>query len=329
MHDFKKKLPWQAALAALITDPEELFTLLELDKCLLEEARAAATLFPFKVSHSFVARMQKRNPHDPLLRQVLPLGAELKIVPGYSQDPLQEEKVNPVRGLLHKYHGRVLITLTSACAVHCRYCFRRYFPYHENNPSKKGWDDIFAYLTKNETISEVILSGGDPLSVSDQLLAQWLDRLHAVSHVKRLRIHTRFPIIIPERVTPSLIELLSSSRFNVAMVLHINHPQEINDAVGAALRPLNQPGITLLNQAVLLKGVNDSAEVLITLSEKLFTLGILPYYLHRLDKTQGTAHFDLSSAHVEALYQTLKQRLPGYLVPRLAQETAGHLSKIF
>jgi L-lysine 2,3-aminomutase len=321
------KRPWQEALSDLITDPRELWALLELDPRQLPEAVAAAQLFPLKVTRSFVARMQKGNLNDPLLKQILPLGIELLPVSDYNSDPLQEMNANPIPGLLHKYYGRVLITLTSACAVHCRYCFRRDFPYQENNPGRLGWEKIFAYIGQNDTISEVILSGGDPLAVSDKLLKLFNDQLALIPHVKRLRIHTRLPIVLPERITPSLLEWITRSTLDVIVVVHANHPNEMTPDVKASLLALRHAGISVLNQSVLLKGVNDDAQTLISLSEVLFKAGVLPYYLHVLDKVPGAAHFDLPRSRARELHTALRHHLPGYLVPRLACEEPGELSK--
>ncbi len=319
---------WQQALADLITDPGELLSLLELDPALYQEAMQAVQSFPLKVPRGYVKRMQKGNLHDPLLQQVLPLGLELIQVPGYDLDPLHESETNPVPGLLHKYHGRVLITLTSACAIHCRFCFRRHFPYDENNPGKRGWEKIFAYLAKDPSISEVILSGGDPLAVSDHLLQSFTQQLTLIPHIKRLRIHTRLPIVLPERITPSLLDWLTHLTLEPVIVVHTNHPQEINEEVEAALSLLKRASIHVLNQSVLLKGVNDEALILALLSEKLFAAGVLPYYLHLLDKVQGAAHFDLLHERAQTLHRELSAMLPGYLVPRLVCEEAGRPGKV-
>lgn len=216
LNDFKKPT-WQEALSDLITDPKELLTLLELSPTLLDAAMAAAQLFPLKIPRRFLMRIQKGNPNDPLLRQILPLGAELKIIQGYDKDPLRETNANPIPGLLHKYQNRVLITLTSACAIHCRYCFRRHFSYRENNPGKKGWEKIFDYIKNNNAINEVILSGGDPLAVSDKLLSLFSDQLSDISHVKRLRLHTRIPVVLPERITSDFIHWINTLKLNLVI----------------------------------------------------------------------------------------------------------------
>lgn len=322
-----KKNTWQQALSDLITDPQELLTLLELDLKFLEAARAATRLFPLKVPREWVAHMEKRNLADPLLQQVLPLGAELSASVGYEADPLQESKKNPLPGLLHKYHGRVLITLTSACAINCRFCFRRHFPYTDNNPGQRGWEKIFAYINQDVSISEVILSGGDPLAVSDKLLTSFSQQLLQIPHVKRLRIHTRLPIVIPARITDEFMAWIKQLTCDFVLVVHANHPKEIHNDVKTVLLKLHQQSVTLLNQSVLLKGINDQAETLIALSEALFSAGVLPYYLHMPDKVQGTAHFDVEFSRAQTLHKELTHRLPGYLVPKLVREEPGQLSK--
>lgn len=327
LHVKTASFTWQEALSDLITDPKELLALLELDPNLLPAARAAATLFPLKIPRNFLSRIKKGDAHDPVLHQFLPLGLELNATEGYVKDPLQEANANPISGMLHKYHGRVLVTLTSACAVHCRYCFRRYFPYAENNPGTRGWEKIFAYIGQDDSITEVILSGGDPLSVSDHLLKLFSDQLSMISHIKRLRIHTRIPIVLPERITDEFIAWLSSLKFQIVMVIHANHANEIDESVINAVQKLRQAGVQLLNQSVLLKGVNDNANALIELSEKLFSLGVLPYYLHMLDRVEGAAHFDVTESKAHELIAALMRKLPAYLVPKLAREEAGATSK--
>lgn len=321
-----KKQAWREAMSNLITDPQELLHLLQLDPTLLPSAQAAAKLFPLRVTHSFVQRMEIGNPDDPLLKQVLPLGAELTTVPGFSNDPLGEQPVNVLPGLLHKYAGRVLVTPTSACAVHCRYCFRRSFPYEDNNPGREGWLAIMDYIAKDPSIWEVILSGGDPLTLNDAMLQQFTDLLKSNTHIKCLRIHTRLPIVLPERITEEFIHWASALPFKLVIVLHTNHPNEIDEVTAAMLQRL-RPIATLLNQSVLLKDINDDADVLAELSKKLFEVGVLPYYLHVLDKVQGAAHFDLPLSTATLLHQELMNKLPGYLVPRLVREDAGAEAK--
>jgi EF-P beta-lysylation protein EpmB len=323
-----KSNSWQTAMVQSITDPEELFELLGLDSAHLEAAKSAANLFPLQVPHSFVARMQKGNLDDPLLRQILPLGAELIETPGYQNDPLEEAKFNPVPGLLHKYTGRVLLTIVGVCGVNCRFCFRRHFPYTENNPGSEGWDRALNYIAQDESINEVILSGGDPLVVSDKILHNFSEKLNHIPHIKRLRIHSRMPIVLPERITKEFIEWVSQLQQKLILITHCNHPQEINQTVRDAMTMLADAGVTLLNQSVFLKGVNDNVDTLTELSETLFDAGIQPYYLHALDKVQACAHFDLELPDAQRLHWEMSQRLSGYLVPKFVCERPGAPAKI-
>lgn len=318
---------WQTALINAITDPQQLIEQLGLDPSLIEPAKAAAKLFPLKVPQSFVARMKKGDPNDPLLRQVLPLNAELKVIAGYSRDPLQEKSANPVSGLLHKYQSRVLLTLTSACGVNCRYCFRRHFDYDNNSPGTAGWEESLTYIEKDTDINEVIFSGGDPLVVNDLMLKNFIEKLAKISHLKRIRFHTRMPIVMPERVTDELVQAITHSQFKTIMIVHCNHPQEINDDVKNAMHKLKQAGVILMNQSVLLEGVNDNTDTLVQLSEALFDIGIQPYYLHLLDKVEGAAHFDLAREEALRLHAAITGRLPGYLVPKLVVEEPGEPAK--
>ncbi len=319
---------WENALRQAITKPEELLTILKLDNNLLEAAKTSAALFPLKVPHSFVARMKPGDRHDPLLLQVLPIEAESFSHPDYVTDPLHEAAFNPVSGLFHKYHGRVLVTFVGTCAINCRYCFRRYFPYSENNPGTLGWDKALHYIAKDSSIQEVILSGGDPLIANDRTLTLFSEKLNQISHIKRLRIHSRIPIVLPERITPDFLKWTMQLQQKPVLVVHCNHPQEINQSVRDAMQSLRNAGVVLLNQTVLLKGVNDSANTLIELSETLFDAGIQPYYLHLLDKVDGAAHFDLNVQTAKTLYAEIEQHLSGYLVPKLVYEKAGAPSKV-
>jgi EF-P beta-lysylation protein EpmB len=319
---------WKQALAAAITQPQQLLDYLQLPANLLEAAKTASQLFPLKVPLGFANRMEKGNPNDPLLKQILPLGAELIETPGYLADPLEEQASNPIPGLLHKYHGRVLLIATGTCAVNCRYCFRREFPYQDNNPGSKGWDKALAYIQNDSSINEVILSGGDPLMLSDKPLLNLIQKISEICHVKTLRIHTRLPIVLPERISDSLIKLLENTPLKVVMVIHCNHPNEIDSQVSQALYKLKAAGATLLNQAVLLAGVNDNVDTQVSLQQKLFENNVMPYYLHLLDKVKGTAHFFVSDETATRLIFEMTQRLPGYLVPKLAREVPGMGSKL-
>jgi len=320
---------WQSVLARAITDPAELLAAVGLGDEWLPAARAAARLFPLRVPRGFVARMRSRDPHDPLLRQVLPLAEECLAVEGFGADPVGDLSAMAVPGVLHKYRGRVLLTATGACAVHCRYCFRRHFPYAEANPVADQWCQALNYIAGNDSITEVILSGGDPLSLSDRRLADLARRLEAIPHLRRLRLHTRLPIVLPERVTDELLGWLSATRLKTAVVVHVNHANEIDASVITALAGLKSTGAELLNQSVLLRGINDSVEVLTTLSEKLFEAGVFPYYLHQLDKVQGAAHFEVGESVARCLMAALNRQLPGYLVPRLVREIPGAPGKVW
>ena len=317
---------WQRILANTIDDPNTLLRELALDPTDL--GALFTPDFKLRVPRGFVDRMEKGNPQDPLLLQVLPLNQELNVHPGYSHDPVGEQHVNPIPGLLHKYHGRVLLTLTGGCAINCRYCFRRHFPYHDNTPGTAGWQQALDYIAKDHTIGEVILSGGDPLMLKDQQLSALVARLETIQHVKRLRIHTRFPIVIPERVNDELTDWLGKTRLKTIVVLHANHPNEINQAVIDALQRLHQANVTLFNQTVLLKNINDNAACLAKLSHALFTAHVIPYYLHLFDRVQGAAHFEVSERTARHLVDTMTQQLPGYLVPKLVREVAGERSKV-
>ncbi len=318
---------WQNELADIIRSPEALFRLLELDPALLPDALAASERFSLRVPRAYAARMRKGDPADPLLRQVLPLGEELVAAPGYSADPLGEAEANPIPGLIHKYHGRVLLIVSGACAINCRYCFRREFPYEDNNPGRSRWQEALDYIASDPSITEVIYSGGDPLNASDRQL-QWLtERVAAIGHVKRLRIHSRLPVVIPNRIDESCLEWMTGHRLSTSLVIHSNHARELDDDVHQAMNRLRAAGVTALNQTVLLQGVNDRAEDLAELSERLFACGVLPYYLHMLDKVAGARHFEVDESRARQLLQQLREQLPGYLVPKLVREIAGEPSK--
>lgn len=317
---------WQLALANAITNPHELCEALALNS--QEFKTIFDAKFPLRVPRSFVARMEKGNLRDPLLLQVLPIAKELEVTPNFCQDPLQEKQANPIPGLLHKYYGRVLLIAASGCAIHCRYCFRRHFPYEDNTPGMSGWQPALDYIRNDATIAEVILSGGDPLILKDAGLAQLIEKIAAIPHVTTLRLHTRLPIVLPERITEPLIQTLTSSRLHCVIVIHSNHPREIDRNVQNALLALRQAGITLLNQFVLLRDINDNADTLITLSKELFALGVLPYYLHLLDPVQGAAHFAVDVAQAKQLIAQMAAYLPGYLVPKLVREVAGETAKV-
>jgi len=316
---------WQKILAQGFTASSELLAFLNLPPSLSNPS--AEKKFRTRVPRGFAARMQPGNRFDPLLLQVLAVDDELQTMDGFVMDPLAEATANPMNGLIRKYHGRVLLTVTGACAVNCRYCFRRHFPYHENNPGREGWQPVIDHINHDSSIHEVILSGGDPLLATDPLLGALFAQLATIPHLRTLRIHTRFPVVLPERITDDFIHLLSTTPLKTVMVLHSNHAQELDDQVLQACLALRQAGCLLLNQSVLLAGINDNAKTLVELSERLFTCGVLPYYLHVLDKVSGAAHFDVSIKKASEIFQAMQTLLPGYLVPRLAREEPGKQHK--
>ncbi|MFO7304859.1 MAG: EF-P beta-lysylation protein EpmB [Gammaproteobacteria bacterium] len=318
---------WQQELANAISDPRELCEVLDLDPSLIAPALESARGFPLKVPRRFVAKMRKGDPKDPLLLQVLPVSAEMAFVPGFELDPVGDLQSRAGAGVLHKYHGRALAIATGACAIHCRYCFRRHFPYDEESALRSGWSRAIAALQADATLSEVILSGGDPLSLSDRRLRELTDKLACIPHIRRLRIHTRYPVVLPARIDEELLNWLQSLPIQRVIVIHANHPREIDEEVIAGCRALAAAGATLLNQSVLLAGVNDSPDTLAELSEALFAAGVLPYYLHMLDRVQGAAHFEVPIERALALHEALAARLPGYLLPRLVREIPGAPAK--
>lgn len=324
----QKNVPdWQRELAGAIRDPDELVSLLGLERGDLAAAHAAAGDFPLRVPRGYVARMRPRDPDDPLLAQVLPAAAEREHVNGFGTDPVGDQPAMTRPGVLHKYHGRVLLVTTGACGIHCRYCFRREFPYADANPRPDQWHQALDYIALEPSIEEVILSGGDPLSLPDPTLADLVARLEAIGHLSTLRLHTRMPVVVPSRVDDALCTWLRRTRLQSVVVLHANHANELDDAVAAACRRLADTGATLLNQAVLLRGVNDSAAAQARLSRRLFACGVLPYYLHLLDPVRGAAHFDVPLESARTLLSELASRLPGYLVPRVVREQPGRPGK--
>ncbi|MHC9511264.1 EF-P beta-lysylation protein EpmB [Kangiella sp. M94] len=317
---------WKKLLSQAISSPFELLSRLNLAIDDLPYTVLPEHQFIQKVPAPFVECMEKNNPYDPLLRQVLAVSDENQEVAGFVPDPLQEQQ-SEVPGLLHKYRSRVLVMLSTACAINCRYCFRREFPYQQHQTGRQGWQAIFDYLNAHPEINEVILSGGDPLAVNDSYLKDFIQQLELIPSVVRLRIHTRLPVVIPQRVTQGLIEALTESRLQTVMVLHINHPNEIGELFAKAANRLHQNGIHLLNQSVLLKNINDSSITLAELSEKLFAHHIQPYYLHQLDKVSGTHHFEVNDSEAIKIMQELNSLLAGFLVPKLVREEAGRSSK--
>ena len=318
---------WHQSLAVAIREPVELLRELQLNEFANRFSERAAGQFPLMVPRSFLARMTPGDPDDPLLRQVLPLDDELQPVAGFVADAVSDASFRTAPGLLHKYQGRALMIAAGSCAVNCRYCFRRHYPYGDEPRRLDEWEPALDQLRNDSSISELLLSGGDPLMLTDARLAQLVKHLEAIPHLKRLRIHTRLPIVLPDRVTDVLLDLLTQSRLTPIVVVHSNHAAEVAVDCEDALRRLVRAGITVLNQAVLLRGVNDSADALADLSESLINTGVMPYYLHQLDRVAGTAHFEVDQVVGRRLIAELRTRLPGYAVPRYVQEIAGEPHK--
>ncbi len=322
-----KREDWLQQLADVVTEPAELLQLLDLEHLPeLQAGNDARRLFALRVPRAFIQRMSKGNPQDPLLLQVITQSSEFISTPGYSTDPLHEQ-ATAVPGLLHKYANRALLLVKGGCAVNCRYCFRRHFPYQDNQGNKRNWQIALDYIRQHPELNEIIFSGGDPLMAKDHELEWLINELESISHITRLRIHSRLPVVIPARITETLCQRLAASRLQVIMVTHINHAQEIDSSLAQAMRSLQQARVTLLNQSVLLRGINDDATTLAELSNRLFEIGILPYYLHVLDKVQGAAHFYVSDEQARAIMHQLLPKISGYLVPRLAREIGGEPSK--
>ncbi len=319
---------WKAELATSFTRIEDLLNYLELPLDGLKSRKEAASRFPFRVTAAFAARMKKGDPCDPLLLQVLPKPEELEERSGFIADPVGDWQALSTPGLLHKYQGRALLISTGACAVDCRYCFRREFPYSGGQMSHSRDAEVLKYIAAEPGLTEVILSGGDPLMLDDKRLAALIESLAAIAHLRRLRIHTRLPVVLPSRITSGLAKILAETRLKPVVVIHANHAREFDADVRQALDLLKDARVVLLNQSVLLRGVNDTVEALAELSETLFDHGVLPYYLHLLDKAKGTGHFDLAEDEALGLYDGMRRRLPGYLVPKLVREVAGAPYKI-
>lgn len=322
-----EEVSWTKEYAGGFSDPLQLLDALQLSPTDFESTIDLNSNFPLRVPKSFVRRMKKGDPFDPLLRQILPLTREREEVRGYSADPLFEKDI--ANGpLIHKYYGRVLIITTGTCAINCRYCFRREFPYPEHLLNTDALNKITSYLEEDETVNEVILSGGDPLALTDEKIEPVISRISKIRHVKTLRIHSRLPVTIPVRLTKRLLEILVASQLSIVLVFHINHPREIDTTFTTPLHRYRTSSVTLLNQSVLLKGVNDTAKTLIDLSRKLFATGILPYYLHLLDQVSGAASFEVTETDPAMLLREMLEALPGYLVPRVVREKAGLTFKL-
>ncbi len=289
--------------------------------------KTADALFNMRIPLPFLRQINPEDNDDPLLKQVLPVLEETTGVDGYSEDPLNEQACQPTPGVLHKYQGRVLLLLTGACAIHCRYCFRRHFDYAEANPLHTHWPETLNYLEASADIEEVIFSGGDPLTLSDAILSSLIRGIEAIPHIHRLRIHTRIPVVLPERITDKFLKLLQQSRLQVCIVIHVNHANELSKPSEQALSQLHESAHSLLNQSVLLKGINDEPDILANLSKRLFANRVLPYYLHLLDPVAGAAHFYVDETRAKTILEELRNCLPGYLVPKLVREIDGLPSK--
>jgi EF-P beta-lysylation protein EpmB len=318
---------WQEQLANAFTNTADLLNFLSLSQDHTPSSNQASHEFAMRVPLSYAECMEKGNPDDPLLRQVLPAADELKFFPGFTNDPVGDLDAAKPTGVIQKYHGRVLLITTGGCAINCRYCFRRNFPYSDFQMSKTRQAEAISYIKTNADISEVILSGGDPLLLNDTRLGLLFDELSKIGHVKRIRIHSRIPIVLPSRITHQLLDILTRVPQQIIMVLHCNHTNEISPAVMTACSKIKLNHIHLFNQAVLLKDINDNARQICQLSEKLFANGIIPYYLHLLDKATGTGHFEVGEQQALAIMKEVKATLPGYLVPKLAREKPGDSSK--
>lgn len=314
---------WREAIKLAVRDPVVLYRQLRIPVTQSNEIALASRQFPVFAPLEFIARMRPGDPHDPLLRQVLPGPEEQHVTPTFVTDPVDDLRFEIAPGLLHKYVGRALLIVTGACAVHCRYCFRRHFPYETTPASPKAWEAALTRIANDSTLEEVILSGGDPLTLQDASLEYLAQRLEAIPHVQRLRIHTRLPIVIPQRVTSELLGWLHGTRLTPIVVVHANHPAEIDEATANALTRLGSGGAMVLNQAVLLRGVNDCSETLARLSRRLIELRVLPYYLHQLDRVSGAAHFEVPIARGREIMEELHRKLPGYAIPRYVQEVPG------
>lgn len=322
-----ENVTWQGEIRAAVRDPAELCRRLELPAKLARQAAAGAAQFPVFVPPSYLARMELGNPSDPLLRQVLPLSGEGDVVAGFSRDPVGDAAATLRSGVLQKYGGRALLISTGSCAVHCRYCFRRHFPYEAAPHSEAAWVAALTSITADPSITEVILSGGDPLMLVDSRLTMLIGKIADLPQVVRLRVHTRLPIVVPRRVTDELLQLLTNTRLTSVMVIHANHARELADDVALALGKLREGGVLLLNQAVLLREVNDSVAAQCELSERLIAVGVLPYYLHQLDRVAGAAHFEVPIAEGKEIIAELRRQLPGFMVPRYVQEIPTEASK--
>ena len=322
-----QSLSWQEQLAQAIREPNELLEYVGLMANSIGYSNEAMEQFPIRVPHVFANRIRHNDPNDPILRQVFPYIDEESEVSGFIKDPLAESDVQASHGILKKYKSRVLSITTAACAIHCRYCFRRHFPYQESTASSQHWNAALEYIKNDNSINEVILSGGDPLTLSDRRLTEICTALSQIDHIKRIRFHTRLPVVLPARITTTLLQLITNNHKSILFVIHTNHANELDDDVAKAIRLLQSFGILVLNQSVLLKGVNDSVEALISLSERLIENKVIPYYLHLLDPVAGAAHYDVAIEKAREIIRQMQANTSGYLVPKLVKEEIGGVSK--
>tara|TARA_B100000214_G_scaffold343037_1_gene291242 strand:- start:235 stop:1239 length:1005 start_codon:yes stop_codon:yes gene_type:complete len=319
---------WKKSLKNAFKDLSELLSYLKIDEREANISFIQNAKFPFKVTREYASRIEKNNLNDPLLRQVLPIESEKISGNDYCKDPLNETViVDEDSSLIQKYNGRALLVTTGHCAIHCRYCFRKHYPYESHSGLKKNLEAIKQMQTRKD-ISEIILSGGDPLTLPDQMLSKIFSEIKKLKHIKRMRIHSRFPVVLPSRLTLNLLKILESQSIPIILVLHCNHPNEIDNEVAKYLKRTKMAGVTILNQSVLLKGINDCPEILRQLSEKLFENGALPYYVHLLDKVSGSEHFAVSDFSAKKIQAALYSELPAYLVPRFVKDIVGANSKV-
>ncbi len=318
---------WKTELANSFTKIEDLCNYLQLNPEDLDLPKDPSHSFSFRAPLSYVDCISKRDPKDPLLLQILPVQQEIIRLPGFTDDPVGDQQALKHPAILQKYFGRILLLVTGGCAIHCRYCFRKEFPYQENQLTEQRENEAIEIIRQDSTLTEIILSGGDPLLVTNSRLNRLVNKLESITHLKRLRIHSRIPVILPSRIDDNLLAILTNTKLQTILVIHANHPNELNPLTLAKLTKLSEAGITILNQSVLLKGINDDAKTLCQLSEKLFEAQVLPYYLHMLDKTKGTAHFEVSEIRAKELMLSIQAKLPGYLVPKLVREQPGETAK--
>ncbi|AHG79662.1 KamA [Mannheimia varigena USDA-ARS-USMARC-1388] len=327
MQPIQIKPLWLTELAQAFNNPIDLLQFLNLNPADFEADIAARKLFALRVPRAFAEKMEKGNPNDPLFLQAMSLQTEFVETEGFVADPLEEQQ-SPAPNILHKYHNRLLFMVKNSCAINCRYCFRRHFPYDEVKSGKAVWAESLLYIAAHSELEEVIFSGGDPLMAKDSELDWLLNEIEQIPHIKTLRIHSRLPVVIPNRITTELCDRLSQSRLNVVLVTHINHANEIDAQFVEKMARLKNAGVVLLNQSVMLKGINDNAQTLKALSDKLFEVGILPYYLHLFDKVSGASHFYIEDEQAVGIYRELQKITSGYLVPKLAREIAKEPNKM-